>query len=209
MTGLMRGWGFFFHNRDSRGLVLLSETSRVRPHCGPVDRLERVTAGIWGLPVATWLRSFAGELRGQMLRRFPNILGNWIVTSRQGDIDILEDLTRSDAKNTVGGFDQIIALASGVVTAENIGEGEFAGELPGFYEKAGAIGDPWIGCFHKLPTGQVTVEADATRRVGFHKIGAGQALVAKVMTINKRPGPRQFRLQITSRPFSCLWPSSG
>ena len=67
----------------------------------------------------------------------------------QGDIDILEDLTWGDAQNAVGRFDEVVALAAGVLTAENVGEGEAGGELLGFDEKAGAIGDPWR-CFHVL-----------------------------------------------------------
>ena len=67
----------------------------------------------------------------------------------QGHIDVLEDLTGRDAEDAFGRFDQIVALASALLTAERVDEGEAGGELPGFDQKAGAIGDPWIGCFHE------------------------------------------------------------
>jgi len=64
------------------------------------------------------------------------------VRSVQGDINILEDLTGSDAENAVGGFDEIVALRAAVLTAENVGEGEAGSESFGFYHEAGAIRDP-------------------------------------------------------------------
>ena len=66
----------------------------------------------------------------------------------QGDVNVFEDLARGDAENAVGGFDEIVALAAGVLPAERVGEGEAGGELFGFDEEAGAIGDPWVRCFH-------------------------------------------------------------
>ena len=71
------------------------------------------------------------------------------LAGEQGDVDILEDLARGDAENTIGGLDQIVALASGVLTAEDVGEGEAGGELFCFDQETGAVGDPWIGCFHE------------------------------------------------------------
>jgi hypothetical protein len=68
---------------------------------------------------------------------------------KQGYVDIFEDLPGCDAENTIGGFDEVVAFATGVLTAENVGEGETGGELLGFDQKAGAVGDPW-GCFHVL-----------------------------------------------------------
>lgn len=70
------------------------------------------------------------------------------LVGEQGYIDVLEDLARRDAQNAVGGFDQVVALASGVLSPENVGEGEAGGELFGFDQKAGAVGDPWVWCFH-------------------------------------------------------------
>jgi len=90
---------------------------------------------------------FSGSERG-FEPGFEARFESWI--GKQGDVDVLEDLTGGDAENAVGGFDQIVALAAGVLTAENVGEGEAGGELLGFDQKAGAVGDPWRGCFHVL-----------------------------------------------------------
>ena len=67
----------------------------------------------------------------------------------QGYVDVLEYLARSDAQNAFGGFDQVVALASGVKSSEIVGEGEAGGELFGFDKEAGAVGDPWVCSFHE------------------------------------------------------------
>lgn len=67
----------------------------------------------------------------------------------QRNVDVLENLARSDAQHTIDGFDQVIAFASGVETAENVGEGETGVELFGLDQEAGAVGDPRIGCSHE------------------------------------------------------------
>jgi hypothetical protein len=67
------------------------------------------------------------------------------VAGEQRHIDIFEDLTRRYAENAVGGFDEVVALAAGVLPSERVGEGEAGGELFGFDQKTGAVGDPWIG----------------------------------------------------------------
>ena len=58
------------------------------------------------------------------------VLG-WSLSSRDRHIDVLEDLTGGDAENAFGRFDEVVAFASGVLTAEKIGEGEAGGELLG------------------------------------------------------------------------------
>ena len=68
---------------------------------------------------------------------------------QQGDINVLENLARGDAEHTVGSLDQIVAFATGVLTAEYVGECEAGGELLGFDQKTGAVSDPWIHCFHE------------------------------------------------------------
>lgn len=103
---------------------------------------------------ARWKRNIGGIL---VTRRFPlrgvvqedggiELLGKF--GGQQGDINVLEDLPGRDAQNTVGGFDEVIALAAGVLTSESVVEGEAGGELFGFDQKASAIGNPWSGCFH-------------------------------------------------------------
>ena len=103
------------------------------------NRKRKVDRGL-ALPCFLRRQSF---LRLWSLKRLGSFAGE------QGDIDILEDLARGDAENTIGGFDQIVALASGVLTAEDVGESEAGGELFCFDQKTGAVGDPWIGCFHE------------------------------------------------------------
>ena len=70
------------------------------------------------------------------------------LAGEQGYVDVLEDLARRYAENAIGGFDEIVALAAGMLSPENVGEGEAGGELFGFDQKASAIGDPWVRCFH-------------------------------------------------------------
>ncbi len=53
------------------------------------------------------------------------------MSRQKRDIDVFEDMTGGDAKNTVARFDEIVALAPGVLTAEGVGEGEAGGELLG------------------------------------------------------------------------------
>ncbi len=75
------------------------------------------------------------------LRRSCDGLGSF--AREQGDINVLEDLPRRDAKNAVGRFDEVVALAAGVLTAEHVGEGEAGCELFGFDQKTSAVSDPW------------------------------------------------------------------
>jgi hypothetical protein len=76
------------------------------------------------------------------------LLPGKLFLGKQGYVDIFEDLPGGNAKNAVGGFDQIIAFAAGVLTAKRIGECEGGGELLGFDQKTGAIGNPWAAGFH-------------------------------------------------------------
>ena len=62
-----------------------------------------------------------------------------IVVRRHLNVDVLEDLARSDAEHAIGGFDQVIALASAVLTAKMIDEAEAGGELLGVDQKTSAI----------------------------------------------------------------------
>jgi hypothetical protein len=82
------------------------------------------------------------------LRRKRERDGSLFRFDAQGYIDVLEYLTRDDTENAVGGFDEVVALASGVLTAENVGEGEAGIEWLGFDQKTGAIGDPSVRGFH-------------------------------------------------------------
>lgn len=54
------------------------------------------------------------------------------VTQGHRDIDVLKDAARGDAENTVGGFDEVVALASAMLAAEVVDEAEAGAELFGF-----------------------------------------------------------------------------
>ena len=108
-----------------------------------------------GRDTANRLRRFSSEVRRERrkgglalpgLRRYlarrrkRNGFGN--LAGKQGDVNILEDLTGRDAENTVGGFDEKVAFATGVLTAEGVGKTQAGGELFGFDQKTGAVSNP-------------------------------------------------------------------
>ena len=113
------------------------------------------------------LRRFAGEMRrnrersgsrsfpqGQRLRhscerrKILHHLGILSLADHQGDIDVFENLTGSDAQNAVRRFDKVVAFAARVLTAKSVGEGKTGVELLGFDEEASAVCDPGIYSFH-------------------------------------------------------------
>ena len=101
-------------------------------------------------------RSFAqGEgLRQRCERRkILDCLGILSVANHEGTVDVFENLTGSDAENSVSRFDEIVALAAGVLTAERVGEIETGVELLGFDKEASTVCDPAIRSFHGAPTG--------------------------------------------------------
>jgi len=56
----------------------------------------------------------------------------WFLAQGHGDVDVLEDAARGDAEDTVGGFDEVVALASAMLAAEMVDEAETGTELFGF-----------------------------------------------------------------------------
>jgi len=122
-----------------------------------MSELERAQAGGGGASAAVELGRFAAEFRpepriGAYRTRRPRPRSMGLI-GPQGYIDVFEDLPGSDAENAVGGFDEVVALASGVMTTESVGEGEAGGELFGFDEEAGAVSGPWGICFHAYQPG--------------------------------------------------------
>lgn len=91
-----------------------------------VDGRERQVAHM-----QDWQVFMAGEVRSSFF------------TLRHGDVDVFENLARSDAENAFGGFDQVVALAAAVLTPEVIGEAEGVLEFLGFHQEAGTIGLPF------------------------------------------------------------------
>lgn len=84
-------------------------------------------------------RDFA-PFEGVELPRGSVLLGELVQSQRH--IDILEDLTGGNAEDSVGEFDEVVALRARVLPAEDVGESEVGVELFGFDQKAGAIGSP-------------------------------------------------------------------
>src|SRR5215472_14708079 len=67
---------------------------------------------------------------------------------RHGDIDVFEDLARCDAQDSIVGFDQIVAFAAAMLTAEMVDEREARAELFGFDQEPSAVSFPFRG-FHR------------------------------------------------------------
>ena len=86
-------------------------------------------------------------------REILHVLGILSLADHERDVDVFEDLTGSDAENSVRRFDEIVAFAAGVLTAERVGEVETGVELLGFDEEPRAVCDPAICSFHGALTG--------------------------------------------------------
>ena len=65
-----------------------------------------------------------------------------------GDVNIFEDVARSDAEHTLVRLDQIVSLAPAMLASEVIDEAESGGELFGFYQETSAVRLPF-GRFHE------------------------------------------------------------
>ena len=67
-----------------------------------------------------------------------------LLNFRERHVNVLENFAGRDAQNAVAPFDEVIAFAPRVFTAENVGKGEAGGELLSLDQEACAIGDPRI-----------------------------------------------------------------
>ena len=61
-----------------------------------------------------------------------------------GNINVFEDPARSNADYTIVRFHQVITLATTMLPAEMIGEGEIGTELLGLYKKSRAVSLPLL-----------------------------------------------------------------
>lgn len=68
----------------------------------------------------------------------------WIGSKTHGDVDVFENLTGSNAENSIAGFDEVVPFSSAMLAAKVIGEAEAGVELLGFYQKASAVSLPLI-----------------------------------------------------------------
>ena len=66
------------------------------------------------------------------------------VPKRHGNVDILEDLARSDSDHAIAGLDEVVAFAAPVLAAEMIDEAEIGTELLGFHQESRAVCRPLI-----------------------------------------------------------------
>ena len=67
-----------------------------------------------------------------------------IGSESHGNVDVFENLTRSDAENSVAGFDEVVTFASAMLSAEVIGEAEAGIELLGLNQETRAVSLPLI-----------------------------------------------------------------
>lgn len=66
----------------------------------------------------------------------------------QGDVNVLKDFARGDAKATFGGFDEIVAGFAGVFAAESVDENHAFRESTSAHEKTGAVDSPILFTIH-------------------------------------------------------------
>src|SRR5260370_33856153 len=96
-------------------------------------------------------RSLVSHPRGEWERgricALMRFLFRGFVRSVQGDINILEDLTGSDAENAVGVFDEVAALRAAALKAENVGAREAGSWALGFYHAPVALPTRCASCF--------------------------------------------------------------
>jgi hypothetical protein len=60
------------------------------------------------------------------------------------NVNVLEDAARGDAEHTIGRFDEVIALASAMLAAEMVDEGETGAELFSLYQKTSTVSLPFL-----------------------------------------------------------------
>ena len=74
-----------------------------------------------------------------------------LIAGVHGDVDVFEYLARSDAENSLEGFDEVVPLTAAVLATERIGEAEIGVELFGFDQKSSAVCLPFIFCHGAVP----------------------------------------------------------
>jgi hypothetical protein len=170
MTGLMRERGFRFpqrqftvysHSYAATVLLLwlgpaewLAAAVRLLGFAREVDwEVKRIGIARRAISILFGERRMARKcfLGSKRRRIFRSAGGGGLelrLIGRNGDVDIFEDLARGDAKNSVGEFDEVIALAARVLTAQSVRESQAGGKLLGFDEETGAVSDPRICRFH-------------------------------------------------------------
>jgi hypothetical protein len=67
----------------------------------------------------------------------------------QGNIDVLEEVTWTNAPESFRGLDEVVAGLSGMFAAEGVGENEGFSNLACTYNKACAVDGPCTFNFHK------------------------------------------------------------
>ena len=72
------------------------------------------------------------------------LLGRLRRVALHGDVNVFEDLTRSDADNAIGRFDKIVTLAAAVLAAQRVNKAETGVELFCFDQKACAVSLPLL-----------------------------------------------------------------
>jgi hypothetical protein len=71
-----------------------------------------------------------------------------------GNVDVFEDLARSDAEDAVEGLDEVVTFAPTMLTSQMIGKAEGRTELLGFDQEACAIRLPFLNFHGAVPKKQ-------------------------------------------------------
>lgn len=134
-----------FWSSDS-GRIVAPATGR---GLGEFDLFHRKSLKIWEVErrlLDGWLSERAFCERRLANRGVPDCgLATGLVRGHQ-DVNVLEDAARSDAEDAVGGFDEIVSFAAGMLAAEVVDEAETGSELFGLHQETRAVRLPFL--FH-------------------------------------------------------------
>lgn len=91
----------------------------------------------------------SGLVKTDQIWSRPPIVNSCLISRNgHGNVDILEEVARSDADGSIVELDKIVAFSATVLATERIGEAEVGIEFFGFDQKSGAVRLP-LGGFHR------------------------------------------------------------
>ena len=67
-------------------------------------------------------------------------------------VDVFKEMARSDAAQTIGRLDEVVASLARMLAAQDVGENERFSQLTGVHKKARAVDGPWSFTAHKYST---------------------------------------------------------
>jgi hypothetical protein len=110
---------------------------------------------------------------------------------RQGDINIFEDSSGSNAFYALGGFYEVITGEAGLFTAQSVGENQGLGELTSAHYETGAVDGPLFG---QIRFGQIR----------FGEIRFSTILVGKIHSAFFHPGRGRNSVLVFGRVWLAL-----